>query len=63
MTSNSLTANQQLEQASDLANKRGCMIQWAIYILREHLKHGDQPLNKVDIARQAVLNVTGILVR
>lgn len=61
MTTNSLTT-QKLDELATLGESRGCAIQWAIFILRNHLKHGDEPINKVEIARKAVFNVTGQLV-
>lgn len=58
MTTNSLTT-QRLDEIATLAQSRGCSIEWAIFILRNHLKHGDEPINKVEIARKAIFNVTG----
>lgn len=58
MTTNSLTT-QKLDEIAKIAKSRGCSIEWAIFIIRNHMKHGDEPYNKVEIARKAILNATG----
>lgn len=58
MTPNSLTS-QKLDELAKIGQSKGCAIEWAIFILRNHLTHGDEPHNKVEIARKAIANVTG----
>lgn len=60
MTQNSLSmTTQKLEELCDLAKRKGCNINWAINILKSHLSRGKEPMNKVNIAREAVFKVTG----